>query len=238
MSGHSKWSQIKRKKAVEDVKKGHIFSKITRIITLAAKEKGLDVKSNPKLRDAIEKAKEVNMPKENIERAIKKAASNDANSNLKELIFEGYGPYNIALIIETISDNKNRTLSELRHLLDKNNGKLAEEGSVKWLFSRMGKILAEGAEINKNKLELEAIEAGATDIKNEDDGIIILTEPENIHNVKNKIAIAGFKIKEAEIDFIPKITKKLNESQKEAVLKFFDLLYEQEDVQNIYSDLE
>ena len=238
MSGHSKWAQIKHKKATTDSKKAKIFSKISRIISIAAAEKGTDPQMNAKLRAAIEKAKSVNMPNENIERAIKKGSGEV--KNLTEIIIEAYGPFGIALIIEAVTDNKNRTLQEIKNVLSDHDGKLANEGSVKWLFDFLGHIeiiLLQGTQ-NQELLEAIAIENDAIDIKTEDNKVVILTAPDKLYQTKIAIEQKNISINNSYLDYVPKNYIDIsNTEQREKIDKLFDALDDNDDVQEIYSNV-
>ncbi len=243
MSGHSHWHSIKHTKAVEDKKRGKIFSKISRIITMVAREKGADPEINPKLKLAIEKAKEFNVPKENIERAIKRGTGQEKGTKLEEFTLEAYGSGKTAIIIEGITDNKNRTLSEIKHILDSQDGKLASEGSVRWLFARKGVIIVNQKSKIKNQkekedLELIAIEAGAEDIFWHNDKLDIYTKIEELEKVKKNLESQGIIIKSASLDWAPKETIEIEDLKiKENLNKLFEILDEQDDVQDIYSNL-
>jgi len=229
MSGHSHAKTVARTKNAEDAKRSKTFSKMARFIILAAKE-GADPDSNYKLRMAIDQAKQVNMPKENIERAIKKGSGELAGENLEEVSFEALGPAGIALIIEGITDNKNRTLQEIKQILNQHNGKIAGEGSVKWMFERKGCIVTE----KKEEIELAAIEAGAEDIKEKEDCLEIYTKPEDLDRVKTNLEKENIKIESAELEWVP---KEEIEGDKEKAEKLFEQLDENDAVQNIYSNL-
>jgi len=237
MSGHSKWAKVKYQKAVKDPKKSKAFSKLTALITVAARE-GNNIESNPKLRMAVDKAKEIGMPKENIEKAIKRGAGEDAEGkNLEEIMCEAYAPGGSALLIQAITDNKNRTLAELRHLLQQNQAKMAETGSVLWLFREMGKITVPKKFWNDN-LSLEAIEKGAEEIKEENSQIIIYTTPQNLFAMKNLLAkfINDDTIK-AELDFVSQQPITISDPEiKDKLEKLFDELDEHNDVEEIYSN--
>ena len=187
MSGHSHFSSIKRDKEITDKKRGKIFSKFSRMVSIAAKEGGKDPQTNAKLQTAIQKAKEVNMPKENIERAIKKGTGELAGENLEEVSYEGFGPGGIALIIDGITDNSNRTLGEIKSILNQNGGKMAGEGAVRWMFERKGVITISGNGKSKEDLELMAIELGADDVKTSGENIDIYTKPEDLEKVKKSL---------------------------------------------------
>lgn len=236
MSGHSKWSQIKHKKSITDAKKSKIFSKIARMISIAART-DKNPETNPKLRLAIEKARSFNMPKENIEKAIRKGSGQE-KEKLEELIIEAFGPYETSLILEIITDNKNRTLSEIRQILSKHNGKLASEGSVKWLFNFYGKIIVPLDVYKFEDLETMAIEFDALDIKKENNNAIILTKPEDFDRIKKNFEQQKVKIESAKLEYIPKNPIKIDETQKEEIEKLFNELDENNDVQEIYSNIE
>lgn len=237
MSGHSKWSQIKRKKAVVDAKKGKIFSKLVRFIAVAAREKGADPATNPGLRVAIEKAKAVNMPLENIERAIAKASGADGTV-MEEVIYEAYGPAGCAILIETITDNKNRTVSEIKHILSMHNGKFANAGSVAWLFEKQGILSINASNKNKDEVELEAIEAGAIDIDWQDNILEIFTNPDQLEKVKNQLTKKGMTVEESLLEFIPKTTIAVDDNAKNQIEKLYEALDENDDVQNIYLNIQ
>ena len=237
MSGHSKWAQIKHKKAITDAKKSKIFSKLAALISIAAREKGGGASMNPKLRLAVEKARAMNMPMENIERAIKRGTGGIESGNLEELLLEAYGPGGKAILISAITDNKNRTLAEIKHILNEGGGKLASSGSVRWMFEEKGKIILENQKLNE-EVELKIIEAGAEDIKVERGEIIILTKPEDLELVKQEIIKAKMEISETSLDFIPKTSEKISEEERGAYEKLFEALDEQQDVEEIYSNIE
>ena len=244
MSGHSHWSSIKRQKEAADKKRGKVFSKISRQISMAAKEGGGDPETNSTLRLAIDKAKDFNMPKDNIERAIKKGTGELEGGKLDSFIFEAYGPERVAIIIEGITDNRNRSIAEIKKILSQNNGKLADEGSVKWMFERKGSIFISLEEQEENfkdkeKIELEVIEAGAEDLSwHEEDNVLeIHTKPENIEKAKSSLKETGIKINSSSVDWVPKEELELNEKTIEKCQKIFDALEENDDVQEVYSNL-
>ena len=242
MSGHSHFKSIKYKKEITDKKRGQMFSKISREISVAAKEGGGDPEFNPQLRLTIEKAKSVNMPTDNIERAIQRGIGKLEGVKLEEVLFEAYGPGGIAIIIEGITDNKNRTSAEIKQILNQNNGKLVGEGAVKWMFERKGclivdlKLQVENLK-NKEKLELLAIEAGAQDLYWHDDVLDVYTKIEDLEKVKKNLEEKGIKIDSTSLDWVAKEEIKLDEKQKEACQKLFEALDENEAVQEIYSNL-
>lgn len=241
MSGHSHFKTIKAQKGLADAKRGKVFSKVARLITIAAKQ-GPDPVTNPKLRDAIEQARLVNMPKDNVERAIKRGTGELTGEMLEEVIFEGFGPGGIAIIVEGITDNKNRTLSEIKQILNQNNGKLAGEGAVQWLFGRKGCIVIDLKMQNedfknKEKLEMEIIEAGAEDIYWHQDLLDAYTKPEQLEKIKKILEEKGIKIESASLGLVPKEEIEVDEKTKNDCQKLFEALDENEAVQEIYSNL-
>lgn len=244
MSGHSKWSQIKHRKAITDKKKSQIFSKLTKLISIAAKE-GTDPNTNYKLKSAVEKAKSLNMPSENIKRAISKI-KDAPQVALEELTIEAVGPVNISIIIEAITDNKNRTLAEIKKLLSKNEAKIATPGSQLWQFKRMGIIKLSIPSSDKRKrnliqedLELQLIEAGAEEIKKEDSVLEIYTKPENVEIVKTTLNNMELDIESSGLEYIPKMPLKIEGSATKIKLNnLFEILDEYDDVEEIYSNVE
>jgi YebC/PmpR family DNA-binding regulatory protein len=236
MSGHSKWKQIKRQKGVSDQKKGKIFSKIIHAVTITAKEGGGDPAVNFKLRLAIEKARAVNMPQDNIERAIKKATEGSA-SQLESIIYEVYGPAGLALLVEALTDNRNRTTGEIKNILTKSGGRLGEVNSVKWLFEEKGVITIKPKKINPEEIELESIDAGAEDIQVEEDEIIITTKKEDCQKIQNKLK-EKYNISGAEITMVAKNPVIVEEGKKLAQIQnLIEKLEEQEDVSQVYNNL-
>lgn len=241
MSGHSHAKTIKHAKEITDQKRGQMFSKTGRMITIAAKN-GPDPLTNPKLRDAIEQARLVNMPKDNVERAIKRGTGELTGETLEEVIFEGFGPGGIAIIVEGITDNKNRTLSEIKQILNQNNGKLAGEGAVQWLFERKGCIIVDLKMQNedfknKEKLEMEIIEAGAEDIYWHQDLLDVYIKPEELEKIKKTLEEKGVKIESASLCLVPKEEIGVDEKTKNDCQKLFEALDENDAVQEIYSNL-
>ena len=236
MSGHSKWATIKRKKGAIDAKRGKIFTKIGRELMVAVKEGGPDPDSNSKLRDVIAKAKANNMPNDNIQRSIKKASGEGSTSEYFEMIYEGYGPCGIAVMVETLTDNKNRTAGDLRHYFDKNGGNLGQNGCVGFMFDRKGMIVIEKADgIDEDTLMMEALEAGADDFNVEDDCFEIMTSPESFSEVRDKLDAAGYNFVQAEINYIPQTTTTIeNEDDIKKMERLIDMLEENDDVQNVY----
>ncbi|MCX8031020.1 MAG: YebC/PmpR family DNA-binding transcriptional regulator [Thermodesulfovibrionales bacterium] len=238
MAGHSKWAQIKHKKAHTDAKKGKVFSKIVKEISVAVRLGGKDVDSNPRLRTAIEKAKEVNMPAENIKRAIMKGTGELPGATYEDATYEGYGPGGVALLIKVLTDNKNRTVSEIRHLLSKNNGSLGEAGCVSWMFQQKGYILVDKSKIAEDELLTAVLEAGAEDLINnpEEESFEIITSPEMLSLVKERLQRQGIPISLSEVTMLPKSYISLQGEEAEQVIKLLDALEDHEDVQNVYSN--
>ena len=233
MSGHSKWSQIKRTKGILDKKKGVLFSRLSKQITLAARDGG-NPDMNFKLRLAILKAKEQVMPKENIDRAIKKAVGMDGAMQIQSLTYEGYGPSGTAFIVEVASDNPNRAYQNIRNIFTKNSGNIGTQGTVAWMFKTKGQILVERDE-NIDKLEMAAIDAGADDVRGSEEGLEIYTKPENLETVKDALAAAGAKIAQAEIIMESSQGTDLTEEEKPIVQKLFDALSDDEDVVGVHT---
>ncbi|MEK7664604.1 MAG: YebC/PmpR family DNA-binding transcriptional regulator [Patescibacteria group bacterium] len=241
MSGHSHAKTVMATKMANAAKKGKVFSKFGRLITIAAKEGGSDPLSNSKLRMSIDQARQFNMPKENIERAIKKGTGELAGENLEEVSFEGLGPGGITFIIEGITDNKNRTLGEIKTILNQNNGKLAGEGAVRWMFSRRGVITIETenqtSNIKKEELEMAVIEAGAEDVYLSDNAFLVYTKPEELEKVKKTLEEKQIKINSSSLDWVAKEEVELQEKEKEQAQKLFEALDENDAVNNIYFNL-
>jgi len=241
MSGHSHARTIKHQKNITDQKRGQMFSKMARVISVAVKEGGPNPETNNKLKVAMEQAKQLNMPKDNIERAIKQATGGGEEANLKEVIFEAYGPGGIAIIIEGITDNKNRALGEIKQILNQNNGKLVGEGGVKWMFERKGclivdlKLQIENLQ-NRENLEMIAVEAGAEDLYWHDDVLDVYTKIEDSEKVKKNLEERGIKIDSASLDWTAKEEISVDEKTKGACQKLFEALDENEAVQEIYSN--
>lgn len=238
MSGHSKWATIKRKKAVTDAKRGKAFTQIIKEITIAARMGGGDPKANPRLRLAIDKAKAANMPADNIKRAIQKGTGELPGVAYEDVTYEGYGPGGVALIIESVTDNKNRTVSEIRHLLERHNGKLGASNSVAWMFHRKGVLRIAKPNYNEDELMNLAIEAGADDMKTEDDMYEIYSIPSSFETVKQALESKNIKLEEAEIQMIPENTTKLEGKDAEQILKLMEVLEEHEDVQHVYANFD
>lgn len=239
MSGHSHWAGIKHKKAAEDAKRGKIFSKLGKIISVVVREKGGDPAMNPRLRIAIETAQKANMPKDNIERAIKKGMGELGGAALETILLEIYGPEGVAILVEGITDNKNRTLSEIKKILHGHDAKLASEGSVKWMFEPRGILTLKtpSMEGEKEKLELVIIDAGAEDLEWSDDLLLVYTLPEKLDVVKQALEAKGYQIESAVLGWTPKNPVTVEEVKHAKIERLFEALDEYDDVQEIYSNL-
>lgn len=238
MSGHSKWASVKHKKAAVDAKRGKIFTKVIKEIMVAARLGGGDPEGNARLRLAIEKAKSVNMPKENIERAIKKGTGELAGEAYEEFLYEGYGPGGVAVLVEVMTDNRNRAVSEIRHLFTKYSGKPGEAGSVAWMFEKKGLILVDKKGCEEEVIMEVALEAGAEDIQEEDDTWAVHTKPADFEKVKKAIMDRGLKIVSGEITMVPKSTLRLEGKDAEQMLKLMMALEDNDDVQNAYANFD
>jgi YebC/PmpR family DNA-binding regulatory protein len=240
VSGHSKWASIKHKKASTDAKRGKVFTKIVKEIAIAARLGGGDLSGNPRLRTAIEKAKEVNMPSDNIKRAIMKGTGELPGVSYEEAVYEGYGPGGAAILIEVLTDNKNRTSPEIRHILTKNNGNMGEAGCVGWMFEKKGYILIEKTKVDEDTLMSVALDAGAEDMKNDpkEDNYEIITMPEHLGKVKAAIEAASIPVSLAEITMLPKNYAPVDEKQAEQIIRLIEALEDNEDVQNVYTNFD
>ena len=240
MAGHSKWANIKNKKEKTDAQRGKIFTKIGREIAVAVKEGGgSDPSTNSRLRDVIAKAKANNMPNDNISRSIKKAAGEGENINYENVTYEGYGPNGVAIIVDVLTDNRNRTASEIRYIFDRNEGSLGATGCVAWMFDRKGIIVVENTDaIDEDELMMSAIEAGAEDVLEESEAFEIYTSPTEYSEVLSALEEAGYSFASADIEMIPQNTVQLNEEQAETVVKLIDMMEDNDDVQNIYHNAE
>lgn len=236
MSGHSKWSNIKHKKGKEDAKKAKVFAKMSRYITVAARTGGLDPEFNPELKVAIDKAKSENMPNDNIERALKKAAGDQAAADFEEILYEGYGPSGVAVMVTALTDNRNRTAPDVRHAFDKNGGNLGTTGCVSFMFDKLGTIIIEKSDkVLEDELTLQAIDLGADDIEVLDDAYEITTSPENFLAVKNGLEEAGFEIAAGEIGYLPQNYVDLEDEEDiKKMTKLIDMLEDHDDVQEVF----
>ncbi|MBT4936471.1 YebC/PmpR family DNA-binding transcriptional regulator [Candidatus Peregrinibacteria bacterium] len=240
MSGHSKWSSIKRQKGVTDAKRGTLFTKLGNAVTLAAREGGGDPDMNFKLRLTIEKAKQANMPKDNIDRAIKRGTGEGSDARIEEVVYEGFGPDGVAILIESLTDNKNRTTPVIRGILGKKNGRLGENGSVSWMFERRGVILVQPPQnTQKDEVELELIDIGAEDIKEEPEGFTIYTTPENLEEVKKALEEKNYSVEYASIDPVAKnLLSGSDIKNPEVISTLLEDLENNEEVTNVYSNYE
>lgn len=238
MSGHSKWAGIKHKKAKVDAQRGRVFTKLIREITVAARLGGGDPAGNPRLRDAIEKAKAANMPNENIARAIKKGTGELEGVSYEECIYEGYGPGGVAVLVEAVTDNRNRTTAELRKIFSRFHGNLGESGCVGWMFEKRGLIRLDATGTDEERLFVAALEAGADDVRKEEGAFAVITSPRDFEGVKAAIAEAGFRIEGAEITMLPQSTIPLTGKEAEQMLRLMDELEEHDDVQRVYANFD
>jgi YebC/PmpR family DNA-binding regulatory protein len=239
MSGHSKWSTIKRKKGAVDAKRGKIFSRLTKEITVSARLGGPDPDGNPRLRAAIAAAKLENMPKDNIQRAINKGTGEGGSSNLEEVIYEGYGPEGVALMVESLTDNKNRTVSDVRHLFTKYGGSMGEPGCVAWMFEKKGVIVFDQDAVQEDELLEAALECGAEDLQSTESQFEVLTDPANFLEVKETLEARGFEPAVAELQLRPQTTVAITEEQRaQTVLKLVESLEDHDDVNNVFANFD
>jgi YebC/PmpR family DNA-binding regulatory protein len=238
MSGHSKWSSIKHKKAKTDAARGRVFSRLTREISVAAKRGGGDIDTNSRLRTAVQAARDVNMPADNIERAIKKGTGELPGVVYEEIIYEGYGPAGVAIMIEVLTDNKNRTSADIRKIFSKSNGNLGGEGSVSWGFSKKGMVIVDSAGCSEDELMEISLDEGAEDIKQEETNFVIITAPEKFSKLCEALKNKNVAISVSELTQIPSSTVKVEGKQAEQVLKLVEALEEYEDVQNVYANFD
>jgi len=236
MSGHSKWSTIKRKKGKADAQRGKIFTKIIRVITVAARSGGGDPETNVKLKAAVQLAKESNMPNENIEKAIKRGTGEADGVSYEEIIYEGYGPGGVAVLIEALTDNKNRTTPEIRKIFSKNAGNLGENGCVAWMFNKRGYFIFEIAKVNEDTIVDLALEAEAEDVKNDNENIEVITPPENYKKFSNLIKEQNIDCLLSEVTLIPKTTVDLEGKKALQMLNLMEQLEDQDDVQKVYAN--
>lgn len=240
MSGHSKWASIKHKKAITDSKRGKVFTKIVKEISIAARLGGGDPAGNPRLRTAIEKAKEMNMPHDNIKKAVMKGTGELPGVSYEEFVYEGYGPAGVAIIIEVMTDNKNRTLPEIRTIMSKSGGSLGEAGCVSWMFDKKGYILVNKAKASEDAVMSVALEAGAEDMKNDpqEENFEIITTPEEIKTVMSALEKINFPIESAEVTMLPRNYVILDEKSAEQMIRLMDALEDHEDIQNVYANFD
>ncbi len=238
MSGHSKWATIKHKKGKTDARRGKLFSKLSRAITVAAREGGADPAMNISLANAVEKAKAESMPKDNIERAIQRGAGGADGETYESIVYEGYGPAGVAIIVEVLTDNRNRSAAEVRNILSKHGGQLAQPGAVAWVFERRGSIVVDGEKYAEDDVMAAAIDAGAEDVVQDGDQFQVLTEPAEFAAVRDAIKAAGIEFETAELTMIPKNTVKLEENDARKTMKIVDALEDSDDVQEVHANFD
>ena len=240
MSGHSKWHSIRRQKGAVDAKRGQLFSKLVRAIIVAAREGGPDPAANLALANAIEKARENSMPKDNIERAIARGSGSGADAAAYERVtYEGYGPGGVAVYVEALTDNRNRTAAEVRHTFSKNDGNLGESGSVAWLFERKGVILVPAESVDEEELMLAAADAGAEDVVDEESGYQVTSAPDDLTGVREALSAAGISFESAELTMLPKTTIRIeDESDAKKLVRLMEALEENDDVQDVYANFD
>ena len=238
MSGHSKWATIKHKKGKTDARRGKLFSKLSRAITVAAREGGTDPAMNISLANAIEKAKAESMPKDNIERAIQRGGGGAEGEQYESILYEGYGPAGVAIIVEVLTDNRNRSAAEVRNIFSKHGGQLAQPGAVAWGFERRGSITVDGARFEEDDIMAAAIDAGAEDVLQDGEEFQVLTEPTDFAAVRDAIIAAGIEIENADLTMIPKNTVKLEENDARKTMKIMDALEDSDDVQEVYANFD
>jgi YebC/PmpR family DNA-binding regulatory protein len=238
MSGHSKWSKIKHQKGADDVKRGNLFTKLTREIIIAAKEGGGNPDTNFRLRLAVQKARDSNMPMDNIDRAISKGTGNLEGGSLTEMTLEGYGPSGVAILVSALTDNRNRTVQEVRSTFTRHGGSLGENGCVSWMFKSRGVITVNLEKDNADELELAAIDAGAEDVNAEGGIMEVFTKPETLEKVRAALEAANIKVESSELQMVPETSVTLDEKAGAQALKLLDKLEEIDDVQNVYSNVD
>ena len=239
MSGHSKWANIKHRKGAQDAKRGNLFQKLVKAIIIAAKEGGGDPSMNMRLKAAIERAKAASVPNDNITRGIKRGTGEIDGGQFDEILYEAYGPNGVAILIEVLTDYRNRAASEMRTLLTRNGGSLGEAGSVAWMFERKGVIEVSGKDLDEEALMTVALEAGAEDLQNQDDGFIVYSEPSIYGLVRDALEKAGYVVSRAETEMVPKNTVMIaNKEKAQKILRLMDLIEEHDDVQNAYGNFD
>ena len=236
MAGHSKWANIRHRKGAQDAKRGKIFTKIIKEITVSARIGGGDLDSNPRLRRAVSNARSNNMPQDNIIRAIKKGTGELEGVAYEEMSYEGYGPNGIAIFIEVITDNKNRTVSELRHILNKNNGSLAERGSVAWIFERKGEIIISDFQVDEEKLLEDILDSGADNFEIAEKNVIVTTDQGDLLDSRDELENKGYLIKSADLIMVPKSTQEIDDDDREKIIKLMEKIDNHDDVNNVYSN--
>ena len=238
MAGHSKWANIKHKKAAQDAKKGKVFTKIIKELTIVSRDGGSDPDSNPRLRQAVSLAKSANMPNDTIDRAIKKGAGELDGINYEEILYEGFGPGGIAIIMNALTDNRNRTVAEIRHLMNKYGGNLGEAGSVSWMFRHEGQIIIDATSINEDTFIENVIDLEIEDLQTQKLEFTIFTKPSDLFQIVDQIEKKGYSIKSSTLEYIAKSYVKIEKSMVDKAITLMDCLDSHDDVQNIYSNLE
>jgi|TARA_B100000959_G_scaffold27253_1_gene26236 YebC/PmpR family DNA-binding regulatory protein len=238
MSGHSKWSTIKRKKAVIDAKRGKIFTTLIKEITIAAREAGGDANSNPRLRQAVSIARDANMPQDNIKRAIMKGTGELPGVTYEECTYEGFGPGGVAIFMEVVTDNKNRTVAEIRHLITKYGGNLGENGSVSWMFDKKGQIIISKSDQSEDNLFEDSINAGAEDFDGDEDNFIVKTDPLEMMNIRKNLEDNGYKIDSAKVEMLPKNLHKIDKDKSEKAIVLLEAIEDHEDIKSVYTNLD
>jgi YebC/PmpR family DNA-binding regulatory protein len=238
MSGHSKWHTIKHKKGAADAKRGKIFTRLIKELTVAARAGGGDPDMNPRLRTIVAEAKANNMPRENIERAIRRGTGEEPGVSYEEIMYEGYGPGGVALMIQTLTDNKNRTVGEIRFILGKHAGNLAAENSVAWMFNRKGQVVVEKAKADEDKLLNAALDAGADDMNDDGEAWEIVTPPEKFEAVRDAIKALGVEVANAEVAMIPQNYVKLQGKEAQQMLRLFEAIDDHDDVQHVWANFD
>ena len=238
MSGHSKWATIKHKKGKTDARRGKLFSKLSRAITVAAREGGTDPAMNISLANAIEKAKAESMPKDNIEKAIGRGGGGVEGEQYESILYEGYGPAGVAIIVDVLTDNKNRSAAEVRNIFSKHGGQLAQPGAVAWVFERKGSIVVDGTRFAEDDIMAAAIDAGADDVVQDGDEFQVLTDPAELAAVRDGLVAAGIEFDQAELTMIPKNTVMLEENDARKTMKIVDALEDSDDVQEVFANFD
>lgn len=238
MSGHSKWANIKHTKAKKDAERGNLFSKLAREIIVAARHGGGNIEANPRLRIAVEKAREANMPSDNITRLIRRGTGELEGVNYEELTYEGYGPGGVAIMLEVVTDNRNRTASELRYLFSRHGGSLGETGCVSWMFRKRGYISLDRAAGGEDAVLTVALEAGAEDFQSDEDSYEVITAPEDLERVRAALEQGGMRPEVAEVTMVPQSTVRVAGKEAEQLLRLMDALSEHDDVQRVYANFD
>ncbi len=238
MSGHSKWATIKHKKGKEDAKRGKLFSKLSRAISVAAREGGTDPLMNLSLANAIDKAKSYSMPKDNIERAIQRGGGGADGAAYEAIMYEGYGPAGVAVIVEVLTDNRNRSAADIRNIFSKHGGQLAQPGAVAWVFERRGSIVVDAAKHDEDEIMMAGLDAGIEDVVADGGEFEVLTQPTEFAAVRDALTDAGIDFEQAEVTMVPKSTVKLEENDARKTLKIIDALEENDDVQEVYANFD